>query len=202
MSKIGIMGGTFNPVHNGHITVAKSAMEQFGLDKVLFITSGNPPHKKGLKMPDAHIRHKLVKLAVSGISGLVPCDYEVNKKTYSYTFETLQHLKREYKDAQLYFIIGADSFHDIPDWYKPSTIMELCTLLVYGRLGYDRESDYKKIKNEYFCKVEFIDSPPVDISSSEIREKIINGEDVSDFVNNDVISFIERKARWSRFVKI
>ncbi len=192
MLKIGIMGGTFNPVHNGHIAAAKAARDQFLLDKVLFITGGNPPHKKKQPVLDAAARHKMVKLAIDGENKFEACDYEIEKKTFSYTFETLQYLKRQYKDAQLYFIVGADSFHNITDWYKPRTIMELCTILVYEREGYDRQADLERIKKEYFCNVEFIESVRIDISSSEIRQAIADGKDASEFMPEAVNAFIMR----------
>ena len=186
------MGGTFNPIHNGHLLAAKAACDQFGLDKVLFITSGNPPHKKNQKILDAYARHKMVKLAIEEIENFVPCDYEINKDTYSYTFETLRYVKGLYKDAEFYFIVGADSFHDITEWYKPRAILEACTLLVYDRDGYDRVKDLERIKKEYYCRVEFIDSLKIDISSSKIRELIDNGKDVSDFIPKVVYNFILR----------
>lgn len=191
------MGGTFNPVHNGHIRAAEAAAEQFGLDKVLFITGGNPPHKRKQHILSAELRHKMVQLAIAGYDKFEAYDYEVKKQTYSYTFETLKHIKQEFKDAEIYFIIGADSFHNIPGWYKPRTIMELCTLLVYERTGFDREADLEKIKKEYFCKVEFINSPPIDVSSSEIRELSAQKKDISEFLPCAVHSFITRNNLYS-----
>lgn len=192
MLKIGIMGGTFNPIHNGHILAAKAACEQFCLDKVLFITGGNPPHKKNQKVLNKTARHKMVKLAIKGIEKFEAYDYEINKSTYSYTFETLKHIKGEFKDCQLYFITGADSFHDIPKWYKPRTIMELSTLLVYERDGYNPIEDYEIIKKEYYCKAEFINAEKIDVSSSQIRKMLENDEDVSNLVPKDVYDFIKR----------
>ena len=85
MSKIGIMGGTFDPIHNGHLKIALSAKSEYHLDKVIFLTSGNPPHKKGKQILDAKIRHIMVKRAISGIDGFEASDYEVNRSEYSYT---------------------------------------------------------------------------------------------------------------------
>lgn len=191
MGRLGIMGGTFNPVHNGHIEVAKAAMEQFNLDKVLFVTSGNPPHKKGEKILNAKLRHKMVEFAIEGIEKVEACDYEVLKSEYSYTIETLKYLKKQY-DSELFLIMGADSFHNLHMWYKPRAIMERCTLLVYDREGYDLEKDLKEIKKEYYCHVELIKSLKIDVSSSEIREKVQNGESVDGLLNEEVKGFIER----------
>ena len=192
LSKIGIMGGTFNPIHNAHIEIAKSACEQFNLDKVLFITSGNPPHKKNRTKTSPYLRHKMVTEAIKNYEKFEACDYEVKKETYSYTLETLKYIKKEYNNPEIFFIIGADSLHDLPKWYKPRTILELCTLLVYKRIGYDMEKDLKEIKKEYYCIADFIDAENVDISSTDIREKIKNGEEIDQFVPKSVNEFIKR----------
>ena len=192
MSKIGIMGGTFNPIHNAHIEIAKSACEQFNLDKVLFITSGNPPHKKNQTIISSYLRHKMVTEAIKNYDKFEPCDYEVKKETYSYTLETLKYIKKEYNNPEIFFIIGADSLHDLPKWYKPRTILELCTLLVYKRRGYDMEKDLRDIKKEYYCIAEFIDAETVDISSTQIREKVEKGEEIDEFVPESVSKFIKR----------
>lgn len=198
MAKIGIMGGTFNPIHNAHIELAYTALLQFKLDKVLFITNGNPPHKKKLPVLDCHIRNKMVSLAIGEYPKFEAYDYEINKNTPSYSYETLQHLKKLDKTNDLYFIIGADSLHDIKTWKKPRLIMELCTLLIYDRKGYDAKADLEKLKEEYYLKAEFIRAPQVDISSSEIREKIKNGEDVSKYLPEVVNAFIERNGLYKR----
>lgn len=192
MSKIGIMGGTFNPIHNAHIEIAKSACEQFNLDKVLFITSGNPPHKKNQTIISSYLRHKMVTEAIKNYDKFEPCDYEVKKETYSYTLETLKYIKKEYNNPEIFFIIGADSLHDLPKWYKPRTILELCTLLVYKRRGYDMEKDLRDIKKEYYCIAEFIDAETVDISSTQIRKKVEKGEEIDEFVPESVNEFIKR----------
>ena len=116
MSKIGIMGGTFNPIHNGHLAIAEKAVQQFGLDMVFFVTSGNPPHKKEKKILDAQIRHKMVCMAIKNYSKFEPCDFEVNREDYSYTADTLQYLKKNQRKSELYLIIGADSLHNFPTW--------------------------------------------------------------------------------------
>ena len=192
MPKIGIMGGTFNPVHNAHIELAQKALTQFGLDKVLFITSGNPPHKKNSIIPDATLRHKMVSLAIEDYPQFEAYDYEVKKQTYSYSYETLKHLKHLNRENELYFIIGADSLHNITSWVKPRLIMEMCTLLVYSRKGYDMEKDLRELKKEYYMKAQFIDAPEIDISSSNIRNMIAEGKDVSGFMPPKALDFISR----------
>ncbi len=198
MAKIGIMGGTFNPIHNAHIELAYKALLQYKLDKVLFITNGNPPHKKNSSVLDCNIRHKMVKLAIADYPKFEAYDYEIKKETPSYSYDTLQHLKRLDKTNELYFIIGADSLHDITSWAKPRLVMELCTLLIYNREGYDAQSDLLELKKNYYLKSEFINAPNVDISSSDIRKKIENNEDVSGYLPEDVYEFIKRNSLYQK----
>ena len=182
MSKIGIMGGTFNPIHNGHIRIAQAAKSEYHLDKVIFLTSGNPPHKRDAAILDAKIRHIMVKRAISGIDGFEPCDYEVNRTEYSYSVNTLRHFKEIMPEDELFFIIGGDSLCDFHKWYMPDEILKLCTLLVYDRSGGIIDSDFAKpIRGE-----------KLDISSTDIREKLENSEDVSGLVPPAVLEFINK----------
>ena len=182
MCKIGILGGTFNPIHNGHTELAKRAKEQYGLDKVIFLTSGNPPHKRDAHILDAKIRHIMVKRAIEGIDGFFACDWEVNRKEYSYTLDALLHFKEIYPEGELYFIIGGDSLRDFHKWHKPQEILKLCTLLVYERNGVSADLGTAKP----------IFGEKINISSSAIREKIKNGVDVSGELPRAVGEFINR----------
>ena len=112
MKRIGILGGTFDPVHIGHTALAKAALKQYGLDKVLVMTGGNPPHKRDIKKTDANIRHDMVKLALTDEYKIEAFDYEVNKREYTYTAKTLTELKKLHPDWEIYFIIGEDSLYD------------------------------------------------------------------------------------------
>ena len=182
MCKIGILGGTFNPIHNGHIEIAKRAREQYGLSRVIFLTSGNPPHKKGQQILDAKIRHIMVKRAVSGLEGFEACGWETEREEPSYTRDALLHFKEVFPKAELYFIIGGDSLKDFDRWYKPQEILKLCTLLVYDRTGGEANADFaKRISGER-----------IDISSSEIRDSIKKGINIEDKVPPTVSQFIER----------
>ena len=182
MCKIGILGGTFNPIHNGHIEIAKRAKSQYGLDKVIFLTSGNPPHKRDSQILDAKIRHIMVKRAIAGFDGFSACDWEVKRSEYSYTRDALLHFKELYPESELYFIIGGDSLRDFDKWYKPQEILKLCTLLVYERKGGSTDFDIARQ----------ISGASIDLSSSEIREKIKNGAEADDVLPCAVWEFIKR----------
>jgi len=197
MSKIGIMGGTFDPIHFGHLKIASSAKSEYHLDKVIFLTSGNPPHKRDKTILDAKIRHIMVKLAIDGIDGFEASDYEVNRKEYSYSVNTLKHFRETMPDDELFFIIGGDSLRDFHKWYQPDEILKLCTLLVYDRNGGEHTSDFSKP----------ISGATIDISSTEIRKKLENGEDVSAFIPLPfwnllkVTIYIRRNPRWKSILK-
>lgn len=182
MSKIGIMGGTFDPIHNGHLKIAALAKSEYHLDKVIFLTSGNPPHKRDKRILDAKIRHIMVKRAIFGIDGFIPSDYEVKKEEYSYSVNTLKHFKEAMPEDALFFIIGGDSLRDFDKWYMPEEILKLCTLLVYDRKGGEHLSEFSKP----------IHGDVIDISSTEIRKRLEDGEDVSDMLPMPVWEFIER----------
>lgn len=186
MRKIGLFGGTFNPVHNAHIQIAECAVKALDLDFVIMLTGGNPPHKKAQQIPDAKLRHIMLKKAVKGREKLIPCDFEVNRKDYSYTVKTLEFFKRIYPDDKLYFIMGGDSLDYFEKWYMPETIVKLCTLAVYGR---GKEHNFDFIKNKYGVDIVKIDGEFLDISSTDIRTE---QSDMKSHIPDAVYNFIEK----------
>lgn len=190
--KIGILGGTFDPIHNGHIMIAQYAMEQYSLDKVLFMTSSIPPHKES-KSVGADMRHKMVCAAVEGYKGFYPFDYEVKKGGVSYTVDTLRALSEEFKNCEIYFIIGGDSIRDFDKWRCPEEIVKYCTLLVYPRMGIDIEEKARLIREKYSAEVKLINSPEMGISSTEIRERIENNKPVNFFIPERVSQLIKKE---------
>ncbi len=188
--KIGIMGGTFNPIHNGHLAIASYAAEELGLDKVLFMTGAVPPHKNN-EIADVSVRHEMVCRAIEKYKKFYPCAYEIEKGGVSYTVETLRYLKKEYPDDGLYFIMGADSLNDFGKWYKPEEIVKYCTLAVYPRTGVDTEFSADRVRSEYGGEVKIINAPILEISSTEIRSRIKNGQDIDFFVPCEVSYIIK-----------
>lgn len=190
MKKVGILGGTFDPVHNGHMLIARAAMEQYELCEVLLMTGGNPPHKRQTGVTPARLRHEMVKLAASGESGLIPFDYEVDKETYSYTYETMTELNEKYPDTEWYFIIGEDSLKDIVKWYKPEIIVKKCILLVYPRGGSDFNELIDKRRKELAADIRKIDAPLFGISSTEIRNRVRDCKSIRYYVPDAVNEYI------------
>lgn len=180
MSRIGIMGGTFDPIHNGHLKMAAAAKSEYHLDRVIFLTSGNPPHKTDKKILDAKIRHIMVKRAIAEIPGFEASDWEVNRTEYSYTVNTLRHFRTIFPEDELFFIIGGDSARDFHTWFCPDEILKLCTLLVYDRTGGTFICDFAKP----------IHGEKIEISSTDIRRLRAHGSDISGFLPESVNEFI------------
>jgi len=187
--RIGIMGGTFNPIHNAHLLIGSLAREQFRLDKVIYMTGGNTPHKD-TDGADAMQRFEMVKMAVESNPYFYADDYEVTKSGYSYTVRTLEHFWK--KGDELYFILGSDSLDYIDKWYEAEKIFKMCVILVFERKDYHNISDKTaELKGLYGCDIRRIDAPIVEISSSMIRERIKAGKTVRYMLPDNVIGYIK-----------
>lgn len=188
--KTGIMGGTFNPIHNAHLLIAKKAQREYKLDRVIFITSGNPPHKTA--MLDARHRFNMTRLAIEDNGAFSDDDFEINRSEKSYTLHTLEYLKEKYPADELFFIIGEDSLKDLPKWYKPDKILEIATLLVFPRTSKKSLEATLSVTQKSFSGSIFpIDAPVTPISSTEIRQRIRDGETVKDMIPDKVLRYIE-----------
>lgn len=184
------MGGTFDPPHNAHIAMAKAAQEQFSLDKVIFMTGGNPPHKTS--DTDARIRHHMVKLAIKSYDKFFPCDYEVKKQGYSYTADTLRFLKETMPEDEIYFIIGGDSFGAIFSWFQPEEILKRCVLLVYPRGGCPSENEVEKLNERYGADARLLKAGEYCVSSTDIRRMAEEGEEIKGLLPEPVYEYIRR----------
>ena len=138
MAKIGILGGTFDPVHNGHLALGKQAYEQFKLDEIWFMLSGHPPHKKGRLVTEGKEREDMVKLAIASVPYFVYSDFELKREGNTYTAQTLTLLREAYPQHEFYFIIGADSLYEIEQWYHPELVIKQAVLLAAAR-PYEKE---------------------------------------------------------------
>ena len=192
MNKIGIIGGTINPIHLAHTYIAYEAKKQLNLDKVIFIPAGNPPHKKNEGVLSADLRYKMVKMAINDFEDFEISDYEIKKKGYSYTYETLKYFKS--KDNELYFITGADCLLNIEKWNNPEVIFNLSTFVVFNRGGYDNKkliNQKDRIEKKYNTTIKFLDIINLEISSSMIRERINDDKRVDFFLCKEVLDYIK-----------
>ncbi len=182
MKRKGIFGGTFDPIHNGHLHIAYEALYKLGLDKVIFIPSGNPPHKTDKIVTDAQIRFTLVKETIENEKKFQVSDYEIKKKNLSYTYETLNFFNSLQPEIEWCFITGVDCLMEIDTWKNVHQILSQCKFVVFNRPGYNKqdiEIQKRKIEEKYDKKIIFLDIPILEISSTQIREKIKKGESVS-----------------------
>ena len=193
MRKVGIMGGTFDPIHIGHLILGENAYLQFGLDKVVFMPSGNPPHKKERDGGTDLQRMDMVKLAIASNTHFEISDIEMNEDGYTYTYRTLERLVKEHPDTEYYFIIGADSLFYFDSWKNPQRIADACTLVVATRNHTSDEKLDEKIefvRKLFNAKIEKLDTENIDCSSSQIRSWIKEGHTVKYYVPDTVINYI------------
>lgn len=177
--KIGILGGSFDPLHNGHLFMAKNAYEQYNLDEIWLIPNGQAPHKDATKMADPTQRFAMCKLAEARFSYIKACDIEIISDDCSYTYLTMQKLTAKYPKHSFYFIMGADSLDYFDKWRNPEIISSLCTILVVNRDEFTEEDLKQKIgriKQLFPAEIHIIHCPKYDVSSTEIR----NGEKLED----------------------
>lgn len=194
MKKIAIFGGTFDPIHNGHLYIAYEALYKLNLDEIIFVPSGIPPHKTKRKLVSPFFRYEMVRIATKNEKRFTVSDYEINKKNISYTFETLEYFANKYPNTSLYFITGADGLMDIESWKNVKEIFKLCNLVVFNRPGnnkYDIISQKGKLEEKYKGNITFLDIPLLDISSTNIRNLIAEGRNISYFVPEGVYNTIK-----------
>ena len=192
--KIGIMGGTFNPIHHGHLLLAERAYHQFGLDKILVMPTKNTYYKK---MPDnvtEEQRIAMIKLAIADNEHFELSLEEINREGITYTYETLLNLTRDNPDCEYYFIMGADSLYHIESWYMVEKIFEMATILVAARgVGTSSvlDSQIEYVQNKYDAVIEKLYAPIMEISSNDIRKRVKNRESIRYLLPQIVVEYIE-----------
>lgn len=183
--KIGILGGTFNPPHIGHLIIAEQVCDQLDLDKILFMPTAEPPHSSMEKKTIAsNVRVEMLDLALGDNPNFDTELYEVERGGKNYTYETMKALIDLYPAVDFYFIVGADMIADLPTWYEIDKLVELVQFVGVNRPGYLVETDYPLI---------MVDVPLVDISSSAVRKKVATGCSIKYLVSEDVRKYIERE---------
>ncbi|NCD35224.1 MAG: nicotinate-nucleotide adenylyltransferase [Spartobacteria bacterium] len=191
---VGVMGGTFNPVHNGHLIMAQDAMEQFELDQVLFVPCAEPYHKRAY-VAEYHHRFIMTELATEQDYSFDVSDIELEHSGPSYSLHTMQDLKKKMPGATFYFIIGADSLYELYTWYHIETLMTLCRFIVIGRPGFD--VDQITAENTHLpedaveqLRKSVAKGHEIGISSTEIRARIAEGLRISYLVPPEVEMYI------------
>jgi nicotinate-nucleotide adenylyltransferase len=191
--RIGILGGTFNPPHLGHLVCAQEAHEQLGLDRVVLMPAGIPPHKAVAVDPGAEARHELCRLAIGGDGRFAVSRLELDRPGRSYTVDTLRALRDDSPQDDLTFIVGGDMARSLPTWREPAAVLELATLAVAERAGSGREDirgELRALPGARGERVRFFDMPRVDVSSSMVRERVATGRPIRYLVPDAVAGAI------------
>ena len=192
--KLGICGGTFDPIHMGHLLIAEAAREQLGLDRVLFIPNGNPPHKRDAVIAPAAHRMEIVRLAVADNPYFVPDDREI-KGHVAYAVDTLTQLKHENPGDGFVYIIGGDTLTELSTWRRFSELFRLCRFAVYPREGFTREdikAQAKGLHGQYGLEYDLLAGPRFDLSSTDLRERIARGASLRYLLPDNVARYIEK----------
>jgi nicotinate-nucleotide adenylyltransferase len=194
--RIGICGGTFDPIHMGHLTIAELVRCEYNLDKVLFIPSGMPPHKDLKAVTDPIHRLNMVKCAVSSNKHFEVIDAEVEREGYTYTVDTLKQLHSMYlPDTDFYYIIGADVVMDLLTWKRTEEVFKLTKFVAVMRNGFnDRviNDSINSLRKDYSVDIERFEVPLIEISSTFIRERIKNDQSIKYLVSEGVEEYINR----------
>ena len=191
--RIGILGGTFDPIHYGHLVAAGCTQEEYRLDKVIFIPSAYPPHKTAGQVADCRHRYAMTALGIQGIDSFELSDIEINREGYSYTVDTMAELKKIYPGDELFFIMGQDAFEHFSEWKNPEEILRYATLLVVSRPGSEPvlEQLFSSLSPTQKNRVQFIFIPGLYISSSDLRDRIINRRTVKFLLPDMVVKYIK-----------
>ncbi len=185
---IGLFGGSFNPIHNGHVRLAKSLLQEAALDEVWFLVSPQNPFKQDQQLLDDDKRLQLVRLALKEEPQLMASDFEFHLPKPSYTWNTLQALEQEYPEKKFTLLIGGDNWEAFDKWYRYEDILKRYPIIVYPRKG-SKVSDVKFQDSD----IQIVETPLINISSTQIRQRLHEGKSVRGLVNTEVAMVIEQE---------
>lgn len=195
MKRYGIVGGTFDPIHNAHLYIAYEAKQQLNLDKVIFMPAGIQPFKIKNKVTDSDLRYSMIKMAIEPYDEFTVSSYEIEQQGISFTYKTLEHLKESFEeDDEIFFISGADCLISIERWKEVSKIFSLCTFVVFTRGGFDINEIRKKkkeVEKIYGKEILVLELKELEISSTDIRKRVREGRKIDFFVPEKINKFIK-----------
>lgn len=189
--KTGIFGGSFNPVHNGHIHLARAVMEELALDRIFFVPSRISPHRSSDEYVSGEDRLEMLRLACSGHKGLEVSDYEIRSDRVSYSIYTVEHFRRLYPEDELFLLVGSDMLLSFDKWYRFEDILSQVSLAVVSREDGDIESLRKKADElSQYGRIYVSYTAPVTASSTEIRKNIVKNDNWTCYLNENVVQYI------------
>ena len=195
MKRIGVLGGSFNPIHKGHVALGLESIKAFSLDALIVVPSGTHPFKGDTEV-SADDRFNMTVLAFANEPKVMVSDMETKSKEINYSFNTLAKLKEQYPDAQLVFINGADIIYELHKWYRANELGKYCSFGVSTRGGYERPDLQERIdwlKQELGILVEFANMDLPEVSSTEVRNRLSQGLDCDDLVPVEVLAYINER---------
>ncbi|MFO8060651.1 MAG: nicotinate-nucleotide adenylyltransferase [Bacillota bacterium] len=192
--RIGFMGGTFDPIHHGHLVTAESVYDSFNLERVIFIPAGTPPHKPGTRVTSAHHRLNMTRLAVRSNPHFAVSEVEVRRDGPSYTIDTMRHFRTCYgPEAELYFITGVDAVIQIPEWKNAAGLFGICKFIAATRPGYPTENFFRfrdRLPARRRRGLKMLAVPALSISSSDLRQRVRQGRSIKYLVPEVVEQYI------------
>jgi nicotinate-nucleotide adenylyltransferase len=201
-NRYAIMGGTFDPIHFGHLAAAEAVREKLQCTKVIFIPTGNPPHKTHRIVTASKHRYAMASQAVSSNPYFEVSDIEIKRKGYTYTFDTIKELKRLHgNEIELLFITGADALLEIETWYKVKELLRQCSFVAVTRPGYDKtklEQKLSELRSKYKGVFFIVDVPGLNISSTDIRARMIRGSSIRYLLPETVAQYIFEKGLYNK----
>lgn len=196
IKKLAIMGGTFDPIHIGHLVAAEEVRHEFNVDEVLFVPTGHPPHKSHINMTTCEHRYLMTVLATAANPFFKVSRLEMEREGVTYTIDTIKELKKSYgEEVQLYFITGADAIHKILEWKEPEELLKLCNFVAVTRPGYNKKELIKQVdtlKEKYASNIYFLEVPALAISSSDIRRRLSETKPIKYLVPQEVENYIKK----------
>ncbi len=201
MKRIGIMGGTFDPPHIGHLAMAKQVKTAMALDEIWFLPTGGITYKENTGLSSPKDRLSMVRLAVADEPGFLVEPMEAESGKNSYTFETLECLKAKFPDQEFVFIVGADSLDYMDAWREPARIFKNCSVAAVNRTGISAQQCAEKknlLEEKFHAKIHLISMPPVDVSSTQLRQMVEKGEEIDGFVKDGVLAYIKERGLYQR----
>jgi nicotinate-nucleotide adenylyltransferase len=193
LARIGLMGGTFDPIHFGHLVLAEQARETLGLERVLFVTAGNPPHKPDSAVTDAAHRLKMTELAIEGNPFFEAPRIEVEREGPSYTVDTIRGILEGNPGSELFLLVGSDEAENFMTWRSPREIVGMATLVVANRPGVEVSSALSRMPEDVRSRAIELKMPGVDISSTDIRDRVRAGRSIKYLVPRAVEDYIARE---------
>ncbi len=194
-NKIGIMGGTFDPIHNGHLIIAENSRINFNLDKIIFIPTGMPAHKIKNGITSDNHRYKMVLLSINSNPYFSISPLEIEREGITYTIDTIKYLMSKNEDTEYYFIMGSDSLYNFHKWKDYKELLNLCKFIVAKRPNQNNnklEERIKELNNISSNTIQILEFPMIDISSTDIRERVSLNKSIKYLVPESVEIYIEK----------